>query len=50
MIILGVLRKEVSKTILTLLFIAAHVCGDPLSRYTCRATHVAAGFLRILGF
>ena len=24
--------------------IAAHVCGDPLSRYTCRATRVAADF------
>ena len=30
--------------------IVAHVCGDPLSRYTCRATSVAADFLRILGF
>ena len=30
--------------------IVAHVCGDPLSRYTCRATRVAADFLRILGF
>ena len=29
--------------------IVAHVCGDPLSRYTCRATHVATDFLRILG-
>ena len=29
--------------------IVAHVCGDPLSRYTCRATRVAADFLRILG-
>ena len=28
----------------------AHVWGDPLSRYTCRATHVAADFLRIQGF
>ena len=25
-----------------------HVCGDPLSRYTCRATCVAADFLGIL--
>ena len=30
--------------------IVAHVCGDPLSRYTCRATRVAADILRILGF
>ena len=30
--------------------IVAHVCGDPLSRYACRATRVAADFLRILGF
>ena len=30
--------------------IVAHVCGDPLSRYTCRATRVAADFLRIVGF
>ena len=30
--------------------IVAHVCGDPLSCYTCRATRVAADFLRILGF
>ena len=30
--------------------IVAHACGDPLSRYTCRATRVAADFLRILGF
>ena len=30
--------------------VVAHVCGDPLSRYTCRATRVAAHFLRILGF
>ena len=29
--------------------IVAHVCGDPLSRSTCRATRVAADFLRILG-
>ena len=28
----------------------AHMCGDPLSRYTCRATRVAAGFLGFLGF
>ena len=31
-------------------FIVAHVCGDPLSRYACRTTRVAADFLRILGF
>ena len=29
--------------------LVAHVCGDPLSRYTCRPTRVAADFLRILG-
>ena len=29
--------------------VVAHVCGDPLSRYTCRATRVAADSLRILG-
>ena len=28
----------------------AHVCGDPLSRYTCRATRVTADLLKILGF
>ena len=28
----------------------AHVCGDPLSRYKCRATRDATEFLRILGF
>ena len=26
------------------------MCGDPLSRYTCRVARVAASFLRILGF
>ena len=31
-------------------FIVAHVCGNPLSRYTCRATRVATDFLRVLGF
>ena len=30
--------------------IVAHVCGDPLSRYTCPAARVAADFLRILRF
>ena len=30
--------------------IVAHVCGDPPLRYTCRATLVAADFLRILAF
>ena len=31
--------------------IVAHVCaGDALSRYTCRATRLAADFLRSLGF
>ena len=29
--------------------LVAHVCGEPLSRYTCRATCVRADFLRILG-
>ena len=27
-----------------LIHIVAHVCGVPLSRYTCRATRVAANF------
>ena len=40
----------VCKLPVTCLFIVAYVCGDPLSRYTCRATHVAADFLRIQGF
>ena len=31
-------------------WVVAHVCGDPLSRCTCRATRVAADFLRILRF
>ena len=30
--------------------IVAHVCGDPLSRYTCRATRVATEFILCLGF
>ena len=30
--------------------LVAHVCGDPLSRYTCRATRVAADFLDFRAF
>ena len=30
--------------------IVALMCGDPLSRYTCHATCIAADFLRILRF
>ena len=33
-----------------MIHIVAHVCGDPLSRYTCRAVRAAADFLRIMGF
>ena len=38
----------ISKNLLleTFVSIVAHVCGDPMSRYTCRATRVAADFLR----
>ena len=32
------------------LFLVAHDCGYPLSRYTCRATRVAAGFLDFIAF
>ena len=28
--------------------LVAHDCGYPLSRYTCRATRVAAGFYSVL--
>ena len=30
--------------------LVAHYCGYPLSRYTCRATHVAADFLDFIAF
>ena len=30
--------------------LVAHDCGYPLSRYTCRATRVAAGFLDFIAF
>ena len=30
--------------------LVAHDCGHPLSRYTCRATHVAADFLDFIAF
>ena len=38
------------KNCLTTIHLVAHVCGDPLPRYTCRTTRVAADFLGILGF
>ena len=31
-------------------FLVAHDCGYPLSRYTCRATRVAADFLDFIAF
>ena len=30
--------------------VVAHDCGDPLSRYTCRATRVATDFLDFIAF
>ena len=33
-----------------LMSIVAHDCGYPLSRYTCRATRVAADFLDLESF
>ena len=32
------------------IFLVAHDCGYPLSRYTCRATRVAADFLDFIAF
>ena len=37
-------------SILMLLILVAHDCGYPLSRYTCRATRVAADFLEFIAF
>ena len=31
-------------------YLVAHDCGYPLSRYTCRATRVAADFLDVIAF
>ena len=39
------LRREPQFTSLV-----AHDCGYPLSRYTCRATRVAAAFLDFIAF
>ena len=41
-------KESVSSPSATCLTIVAHVCGDPLSCYTCRATCVAADFLNFL--
>ena len=41
---------EISGPNTCLLTLVAHDCGYPLSRYTCRATRVAADFLDFIAF
>ena len=45
-------RTKIGETICQILaaFLVAHDCGYPLSRYTCRATRVAADFLDFIAF
>ena len=46
----GPIRYCTDCWLLLLGFLVAHDCGYPLSRYTCRATRVAADFLDFIAF